>query len=1014
VKGVRTMAPALAVAVAMARALAAALMWLAFAGAAHALDGGYKLVDFHHDIWTGREGAPADVSSMTQTNDGWLWLGTYHGLYRFDGHRFEKYAPQTGEKLLSQGISALWADDNGELWIGYLSGGMSVLRDGKLRHIAAQRLDTPVTATYNMARDADGSMWVATNGGLIRYFNGAWQKIGAASGLNATPARDVVIDHYGRLWVLGDKFYVLDRGTGKFHAAGAGGGDNLVTEAPDGRVWELAHGSWRALPDPAGVPRTPVPANRRRHTSAAEGLFDRDGNHWQLNCPVGLCFTPASKIGADHFPEAPPGVQRLDQPWQMSSLTGAAIFEDREGNIWISTLTGLERFRLNRMVAVEVPAGQQVLQLARDDQGVFWSASRPGGYVFKVGKDVPLVLDSSHKRPLLVTATDGSLLFADHFALERRRGGKTTVYPFPDGPDGQPMDNYPAAACGNADSAWVRIAFRATFHLKDGKWSGPNPYGLPKGIRSQTCEKNGVAWFAYHDGSLIRFEDGRLRTVLRAGESEVGVASLVDAQDGVVLAGDKGLAVMIDGKFTRLFAADQEALTGISGLAITADGDRWLNGAKGVVHIRGADWKSALAQPASPLRYEVFDAMDGLIGMGALAPGVSAHVADDGTLMFATTSGIVTLNPANLHRNTLPPPLAFTAVQTPERSYTDLSALVLPPGTSSLRIDYTALSFVMPEKIRFQYMLEGVDAGWQDVGTMRLAIYTRLGAGQYRFHLKAVNEDGVASVGDTVLGFTIEPTFIQTPLFTALCALLAGLLLYALYVFRVRRVTRRYGDRMKERMAERERIARTLHDTLLQGVQGIILKVHGVGRTLPGGDAARGALDTIMDEAEELVNESRHQILAIRRADRYGDRLDQALAEAGELLQENFDTPFRLQVAGRPEAIDNQIAEEIYHIVREAMLNAYKHAQAATVTLDIDFGRKALTLRVRDDGKGIDAEVRRNGGRAGHFGLSGMRERAAAIGATLDIVSREGQGAQLILKVPASGTYLSARRRRWW
>jgi signal transduction histidine kinase/ligand-binding sensor domain-containing protein len=1001
-------------ALAMARLLAAALLSLAFGGGAHALDSRYKLADFHHDIWTGKDGAPVDVSAVTQTNDGWLWLGTYHGLYRFDGHRFEKYAPPAGEKLLSQGISALWADDNGELWIGYLSGGMSVLRDGRLRHIAPQRLDTPVTATYNMARDADGSMWVATNGGLMRYTNGAWQKIGAESGLNATPARDVVVDHYGRLWVLGDKFYVLDRNTRKFHPAGTVDGANLVTVAPDGRTWELARGDWRALPDPAGVARTPVPAARRRHTSAVEGLFDRDGNHWQLNCPVGLCFTPASKLlGADHFAQAPAGSQRLDQPWQMSSLTGTAMFEDREGNIWVSTLTGLERFRLNRLVAIDMPPGQELFQLARDDQGVFWSASRPGGYVFKVGKDVPLVLDTSRKRPLLMTATDGALLFADNLALERRMGGKTAVYPFPGGADGQPLDNYPAAICGNANSAWVRIAFRGMFYLKDGKWSGPNPFDLPKGIRSLTCENNGAAWFAYHDGSLIRFDGGRLRTVLRAAESDVGVPSLIDAQDGVVLAGEKGLAVMVDGKFARLSAADPEVLTSISGLAITADGDRWLNGARGVVHVRAADWKDALARPASPLRYEVFGALDGLNGMGALAPGVSAHVANDGTLRFATTSGIVTLDPANLHRNALPPPLAFTAVQTPERVYTDLSALSLPPGTSSLRIDYTALSFVMPEKIRFQYLLEGVDADWQDVGAMRLAIYTRLGAGQYRFHLKAVNEDGVASAGDAVLSFSIEPTFVQTPLFTALCALLAGLLLYALYVFRVRRVTRRYGDRMKERMAERERIARTLHDTLLQGVQGIILKVHGVGRTLPGGDVARGALDTIMDEAEALVNESRHQILAIRRTDRYGDRLDQALAEAGELLQENFDAPFRLQVAGKPEAIDNQVAEEIYHIVREGMLNAYKHAQASTVMLDIEFGRKALTLRVRDDGKGIDPDVRRNGGRAGHFGLPGMRERAAAIGASLDIVSREGQGVQLILKLPARGTYLSARRGRW-
>lgn len=1000
---------------AIARLLAVALLCMLFANGAQALDSSYRLADFHHDIWTGKNGAPADVSVVTQSTDGWIWLGTYHGLYRFDGRRFEKYAPQTGEKLLSQGISALWADDNGELWIGYLSGGMSILRDGVLRHIAPQRLDTPVTATYNMARDLDGGMWVATNSGLLHYVDGAWRAIGAESGLTAKPARDVVLDHYGRLWVLGEKFYLLERGTGRFHVADTGGNPSFVTEAPDGRIWALERGNWRALPAPAGVARTRVPAEKRRSTSAVDGIFDRDGNHWQVGCPVGLCFTPASRVAAaDHFSPASAGVERLDQPSQMSSLTGTTVFEDRESNIWVSTQTGLERFRLNRLVAVDMPVGQQAFQLAKDDGGGFWSASRPGDYVFKVGKNVPLVLDRSHHRPLLVTAADGAFLLVDSRALERRSHGKTTVTPLPGAPDGKPVDNYPAAACGDADSAWVRIAFRGMFHLKDGQWSGPNPYGLPKGIRSITCEQNGVAWFAYHDGSLMRFERDRVETVLRAGESGVGVPSLIDAQDGIVLAGEKGLAVMTAGKFTSLAAADPEALTSISGLAITANGDRWFNGGKGIVHIRSDDWRNALRRPALPLRYEVFGAMDGLNGMAALAPGISAHVADDGTLMFATTSGIVSLNPANLHRNALPPPLAFSALHTPERSYTDFSALTLPPGTSSLRIDYTALSFVMPEKIRFQYMLDGVDAGWQAAGPMRMAVYTRLGPGNYRFKLRAVNEDGVASTGDAVLRFAIEPTFIQTPLFMALCVLLAGLLLYAVYAFRVRQVTRRYGDRMKERMAERERIARTLHDTLLQGVQGIILKVHGVGRTLPGDAPARAVLDTIMDEAEDLVNESRHQILAIRGADRYGHHLGQTLAEAGELLQENFGVPFRMQVSGQPEAIRNHVAEELYHIAREALLNAYKHAQASAVMLDIDFGRNALTLRVRDDGRGLDADILRDGCRPGHFGMPGMKERAAVIGASLEMVRSDGQGVELILKTPARAAYLSARRRRWW
>lgn len=322
---------------------------------ARALDPSVRLADYHHTTWTAKEGAPAEITTMAQTRDGWLWLGADSGLYRFDGVRFSRFAAIDGSTPPATTISNLYAMDNGDLLVGYHTGGLSLVREGKLLPL---RNREQVRASYQAEVDVDGSLWIAALRGLHRYHAGTWTTFGAAQGFAGMDAQTITLDHYGRLWA-GDReqLYLLDRQQGRFvrHAAG---GANAIVPSPDGRVWRGLGGRWQTLPLPENAAPIPIPPWMAPSGSAG-GLFDRHGNHWALRCPLGVCRTPAPRLqGVNRFEAAASATERLDQPWQLSSVTGNVIFEDREGNIWVGTQAGLERFRHNKLVAVPLPVGE--------------------------------------------------------------------------------------------------------------------------------------------------------------------------------------------------------------------------------------------------------------------------------------------------------------------------------------------------------------------------------------------------------------------------------------------------------------------------------------------------------------------------------------------------------------------------------------------------------------------------------------------------------------------------------
>jgi signal transduction histidine kinase/ligand-binding sensor domain-containing protein len=970
----------------------------AFCRPARALDPHIGLDDYNHTMWRARDGAPAEIQTMAQTPDGWLWLATPDGLYRYDGERFEHYAlPTVG--MHRNRIYRLLAQPNGDLWIAYTVGGLSVLRrDGSFEEV-----DTPSHSAIGpiggLAIDADGSVWATANPGVFHYLHHAWTPVDVGPSWPSDGNVSMLLDQYQRLWAANrNGVYLLNRHSGKFEQRPSNGAGGSLIQSPDGRLWAAEGGQTRLVDTPAVAKTLPRPPFYAQATSHWAGQFDRDGNLWALNCPVGVCLV----AGAGHsdrpvLDASQLATGRLYQPWQLSARSLNTVLEDREGDIWIASQAGLDRFRENKLLPVHVAADASSFSMARDADGNTWTADPYTGILWRLSPDTAPVAERGVYARVIASDRDGALLMAGKRTIERRYRGTVQQIALPPDRTGKTADLTVIGMLDDGKVLWMTAMETGLMGYVDGQWRPRSAFNLPPRIFIASAAGKGQLWLGMDDGAMILYDNGKLT---RYDASALGLAAGIFPRTELIVSGDRGTGILKDGRFRALRATDPEVLRNVSGLAVSPNGDHWFNGAKGIVLVRGQDWRDIVADPDRELRYELLDAQEGYPGRAALENRLPTVLdSGDGQLWFRATGGIVRIDTGKLKINGIRPSAEILRVNTPSTSQTALAPLRLPPGSQAFNIDFTAPGLRRPEGMRFQYRLRGVDESWQTAGARRTAFYTNVAPGRYQFAVRAINEDGLAGAGEAVLPLTIAPTVFQTLWFKLLCVAVAAALAYGLYRYRVRRVTADLARTLHVRMDERERIARTLHDTILQSVQAIILRLHALGRDLPAGGATRGALETLLAQADKTVAEGRDQVHELRRA---GDADLPALvaASARELADLYPGIAFDLRVSGGPRPLRPEVGEEIGEIAREALRNAFRHSGGDSVTADIAYGRGALTVRIVDNGTGIDA-VPAGGERPRHWGIIGMRERATRIGATLDIGGAPGAGTVVRLSLKA-------------
>ncbi|MGF7147514.1 signal transduction histidine kinase/ligand-binding sensor domain-containing protein [Sphingomonas zeicaulis] len=973
-------------------------------------DPGRRLAHYVHYRWTGGDEVPAPVLGMAQGRDGFLWLATAEGLFRFDGISFE--AIRAGTAAGSEDPpSTVMVARNGDVWVALRrSHRFLVYRGGRLRAPAPAAPEWII----ELAEARDGAVWALTashSAEVLRVADGRWQRFGPAQGVPHDDALSLLVAPDGAIWVsLCNSIIRMAPGAPRF---------SLVRETPrangrlsldpEGRVWISERGGSYALtgtggrgaPDRPGRPYATDDAQIR-----GAPMFDRSGNLWLATRYAGL-----QRVAAGATPGTAPELFRTSDG--LSSDVTNRLLEDREGNIWIGTEKGLDRLRASTLrfePRLTAPAAfGDKLMVARD--GSVYVGQARALYRIRPGGDPEAILTGIREPQSLCEAPDGAIWVGfgtDILILDGGRVRRTIPRP-------EVRSIIYDCAFDAAGDFWISAAAGGLHRYRQGHWErmygathvdGFTPMTLVRDSAGRLVVQWSFGELAWLDGTTPRLRP------IDFGNAERDAVTLHAGRSGdIYVAGAFGISRFHNGRIERRAARPASDNSRINGMVQTPDGDTWLAYPRALVRMRSADFARALAEPAFNPPVLALGAAEGLVSRPHSKSQLALVQGGDGRLWLATETGTMWMDPHHIVRNALPPPVAIKSIVADGRMFRDPASVLLAAGTSSIEIDFAALSFADPRQVGVRYRLDGFDRGWLDPGARRQAFYTNLPPGQYRFRVIAANEAGIWNREGAAVAFEIPPTFLQSRWFIAACALALLLLGWLLYRLRLAQVAGRIRSRLEERLGERERIARELHDTLLQSVQGLVLRFQSVANRMPAEGEARAHLESALRRADDVITEGRNRVQDLRVSDGSSD-LPGLLKERAEAAGFDGTVHVRIVVEGRPRPVHPLVSVELGRIADEALFNIVRHARASAVEITIRFSRRELGLEVCDDGIGMPAHICDAGHKPGHFGLVGMQERAQRIGGTFSIESKPGMGAAVTITLPARLAFADHRPRR--
>jgi ligand-binding sensor domain-containing protein/signal transduction histidine kinase len=989
---------------------------------------------YAHTSWKIRDGfTKGTIFSIAQTPDGYLWLGTEFGLFRFDGLKNIQWQPPTDQQLPDSHIYNLLATRDGTLWIG-TANGLASWKDGKLTQYAE------LTGQYifKLVEDREGTLWaggVNVPSGRLCSIQNSHVKCYGEDGSLGTGVVGLFENSEGSLWAgVPNGLWRWKPGQPKFYPLpGEPNGIRCVGEDEDGTllvgykggIQRFSDGKTEAYPLP-GIPGKFI---------AKRLLRDRDGGLW-----IGT-----QDRGILHVHQGRTDVYALSEG--LSGENVFAMFEDREGNIWVATSNGLDRFRDFAVANFGVNYGLSsaiVETVLATSDGSVWIVTNSGLYRWNSGQMTAyrerheptatgvqeIIVNGVPNRGLrslfeddrgrVWVSTDSSVGYLENDRLISIKG--------------LPGGAILAIRQDKAGSFWILNESLGLFHLLPGGEIQQIPWsalGHTDHVSTLVPDPQTGLWLGFHRGGITYFADGQIWSSYTTadGLAPGRVNELRFDQSGVLYAAtDGGLSRLKNGKFAALSGKNGLPCDGVHWVTADDNGTVWLNTECGLVRIERAEidaWATAIDsnKDAKPIiQTAVLDSSDGVRNTADsfhFSPQVAKST--DGRLWFSGPDGVSVIDPGHLPFNKLPPPVHVNQVTADRQTY-DVSSdstqrLHLPPLIRDLQIDYTALSLVVPEKVRFRYKLEGYDRDWHEADIRRQAFYTNLPPRNYRFRVMACNNNGVWNETGTYFDFTIDPAYYQTTWFRVAVFIAFLILLLAIYQLRLQQVAKQVRGRMEERLEERERIARDLHDTLLQSVQGLILKFHAVLKQIPGDMPAHNALEKTLDHADEVLAEGRARIQNLRVNPVSLSDLPAAFRSIAEETSQGSETIFKTVVEGRVRDLHPLVLEESYCIGREAIINALTHSEGQQVELEITYDSRQFRLRVRDNGRGIEPKILEEGGRPGHFGLQGMHERAHKVGGQLKFWSRPETGTEVELSVPGATAYQSSSdksKKKFW
>ena len=978
-----------------------------------------RLSQYAHRAWLMRDGFfSGSPNAITQTTDGYIWIGTASGLFRFDGARFEPWSSPDGMQLPSNDIYGLLGARDGSLWVG-MKGGLAHFVDRKLvvypdfhddvagliedrsgniwftRSDAGGALRTPLCqafptkihcldqsdgftvnscCSFNLAQDTEGYFWVQTEGPLLRWKPGHFETylpkewaqrkgIETSNGLIGMPDGSVLVcvPH-----------------------AGAFGG-----------LQKISKGHWEPLKVP-GFNGSQVDASTAFHDSHA-GIWLGTANH-------GIYHIHGNEF--ENF-----GIQ--------DGLSGDFVlrfYEDRENGIWVVTSGGVDYFHSRKITTFskrEGLPGDIIDAVTAGPNNAVWFGS--GGLDLLENGHVDRIRPDPGSPGFLAIFEDGfgRIWCGINNDLYRYdRGQFRRVH----GKFGGSTHFIVGITEDSAHDIWAEVSggSHELIHIHGLQVVKEYPEAVVPSARALAAGPNGVLWLGLRNGDLARFHDGRAEVFPSPGGPKSYVYQVHVNSDGTVFATTSaGLVGWSNGASRLLSSKNGLACDSVIGTEWDNDGSLWLYMGCGVARIDKEEMNRWWRDDSSIVTPKLLDAFDGAEAGGTPNFNPMARTPD-GRLWIANRHTLEVLDPAHLTQNDIVPPVQIEKVVVDRKPYEPNDRLAFPSRSRDLEIDYAALSFVNPQKVRFRYRLEGRDTAWQEAGARRQAFYNDLPPGFYRFRVIACNNDGVWNETGAQLAFTIPPAFTQSVWFKVICSLGFIGFVYSAYRFRVRRLTLQLRGRMYERLAERERIARDLHDTFFQGIQGLLLRFHTATSQLSKEEPARRIFEETLKQSDQVMLEGRELVLDLRATASEQNDLPTALSNFGEGMRRGCPCDFKVVVNGAIRSLRPVVFEELFKIGKEALSNAFRHSGAHSIEAELNYEQNELRIRIRDDGTGIDSTILRQGHRDGHFGLPGMRERAQKVGAHLDVWSKSGAGTEVELRIAARVAYLSEPNGSIW
>ena len=949
------------------------------------------------------------VTAIGQTADGYLWIGTDRGLIRFDGFSFTPVSFTSITAASNVPILQLLVDAGGKLWIRPQGTDVVRQKDSGFESVryGAEVITSQIAA---MSKDISGGVLISdTAQGIFRFLGDDVQKLASGS----PPVISLAETAEGKIWMgtLGDGLFFLAGGRAikvnaglpdrKINCLLAIGSDELWVGTDTGLYRGNSKGFRRvALPSVVG------------NVQVLSILRDRDSNIW-VGTARGLLRINAKGISLSEENELP-GNGGIN-----------VLFEDREGNLWIGGARGLGRIRDSAFVSyssVNDPRFEHSGPIYVDREGRTWFAPAQGGlYVLQNGRVQPVTSIPPNE---VVYSISGE---ADEVWAGRQRGGLTRLQ-FRNGAirsqsyteaNGLAQNSAYAVYESSDGSVWAGTLISGVSKFKDGRFT---TYTTTNGLASNTVSsiletRDGAMWFATPTG-MSSFSNGQWRSYTTVeGLPFPEVNCLFEDSSGTLWSGTSaGLAFFAANRFQVLHESPDVLREQIVGMTEDKNGRFWIATSDHVLRVPRDKLLSGVVQAIDVREYGQADGLDSTKGVKRSRSVVSDSA---GRIWFSLSSNLSVINPSQNDDNSVPA-LPHIEVITADSNTANLAAFVkIPPSPRRIAFEYTGLSLAAPERIRFRYFLEGFDSSWSQPVAAREAVYTNLGPGSYRFRIVASNSEGLWNGPETAIALNVAPAYYQTIWFRSLCVASFLALLWGLYQLRLRQVAQQFNIRIEERVGERTRIARELHDTLLQSFQGLLLRFQAATYMLDRPEEARKTLESAIDQAAQAITEGRDAVQGLRLSTTVTNDLACAITTLGTELAGSESNPnaaeFHVEVEGTPRDLHPILRDEVYRIAGEALRNAFKHAQAQRIEVEIRYDERQLRVRVRDDGKGIDPKHLDEQGRPGHYGLRGMRERARLMGGKLAVWSELDSGTELELRIPASRAYdkPSARRRSW-